>query len=325
MKKVFKKKVKIKMSDLNISQKNIYTIFSERGVKFFIPDYQRNYAWECEHCETLWEDFKNFAIPNDDADSFDDDNDEYFLGNILTFKNDSKQKEVIDGQQRLITLLLLLRAFYEAFDKNDNRTRPEIEKCIWQIGRDGYPDKTKFKIKSEVAAEEDVKEFEKIILSGETTKGNKSNYALNYRFFQKKIEEFKQEQPNNFSDFVRRILYNCILLPIETQSQNSALRIFTTLNDRGMPLSDSDIFKAQFYKFYRDQGRQEKEKFVSRWKELEEFCNKNFRPRTGTPLDDLFMRYMYYLLAKSGTKSDTFHGLRPFYEKNNYEVLHSEF
>ena len=312
------------MSDLNISQKNIYTIFSERGVKFFIPDYQRNYAWECEHCETLWEDFKNFAIPNDDADLFDDDNDEYFLGNILTFKNDSKQKEVIDGQQRLITLLLLLRAFYEALDKNDNRTRPEIEKCIWQIGRDGYPDKTKFKIKSEVAAEEDVKEFEKIIFSGESTKDNKSNYAVNYRFFQKKIEEFKQEQPNNFSDFVRRILYNCILLPIETQSQNSALRIFTTLNDRGMPLSDSDIFKAQFYKFYRDQGRQEKEKFVSRWKELEEFCNKNFRPRTGTPLDDLFMRYMYYLLAKSGTKSDTFHGLRPFYEKNNYEVLHSE-
>jgi len=313
------------MSDLNISQKNIYTIFSDYGVKFLIPDYQRNYSWDIEHCETLWEDLKNFSIPNENANFFDDRNDEYFLGTILTVINSSKQKEIIDGQQRLITLLLLLRNFYENLDQNKNlRLYLDIEKCIWQIGNNGVPDKENPKIKSEVAADEDIAEFNKIILEGEPTKGNKSHYSENYRFFQKKIAEFKQDTPDNFSDFVRRILYNCILLPIETQSQSSALRIFTTLNDRGMPLSDSDIFKAQFYKFYNDKGKQEKEKFVSRWKELEEFCNKNFRPRTGTPLDDLFMRYMYYLLAKSGTKSDTFHGLRPFYEKNNYEILHSE-
>ena len=312
------------MSDLNISQKDIYSIFSERGVKFFIPDYQRPYSWEREQCETHWEDFKVFAIPNDDADLFDDDNDEYFLGTILTFLNDSKQKEVIDGQQRLITLLLLMRAFYETVDKNDNRIRQDIEKCIWHIGRDGEPDKTKIKIKSEVAAEDEIKEFEKIISDGKATKGNKSRYAENYRYFQRKISEFKQETPDNFSDFVRRILYNCILLPIETSKQDTALRIFTTLNDRGMKLSDSDIFKAQFYKFYRDQGRQEKENFIRRWKDLEEFCNKNFHPRTGTPLDDLFMRYMYFLLAKSGTKNDTFKGLRPYYEKNGYEVLRKE-
>lgn len=105
--------------------------------------------------------------------------------------------------------------------------------------------------------------------------------------------------------------------------QNTALRIFTTLNDRGMPLSDADIFKAQFYKFFKSQGKVEKEKFVARWKELERLCNQNFRPRTGTPMDDLFMRYMYYLLARSGTKSDTFKGLRPYYEKDNYAVLQS--
>ena len=312
------------MSDLNISQKSIYSIFSERGVNFLIPDYQRNYSWEREHCEILWEDFKSFAIPDDDADSFDDDNDEYFLGAILTFRNDSKQKEIIDGQQRLIALLLLLRAFYKTFDENENPLRSEIEKCIWRIGRDGTSDKSRPKIKSEVASDEDIAEFEKIIFDGEATKDNKNNYATNYRYFQRSIAEFKQNNPDNFSDFVRRILYNCILLPIETTSQSAALRIFTTLNDRGMPLSDSDIFKAQFYKFYRGKGKQEKENFIRRWKEIEKLCNKNFHPRTGTPLDDLFMRYMYYLLAKSETKSQTFHGLRPFYEKNNYAVLQSE-
>ena len=106
------------MSDLNISQKNIFAIFSDYGVKFLIPDYQRNYSWDIEHCETLWEDLKNFSIPNENL--FDDRNDEYFLGTILTVTNSSRQKEVIDGQQRLITILLLLRTFYENLDKNKN-------------------------------------------------------------------------------------------------------------------------------------------------------------------------------------------------------------
>lgn len=123
---------------------------------------------------------------------------------------------------------------------------------------------------------------------------------------------------------MRRILNNCVLLPIKADSQNTALRIFTTLNDRGRPLSDSDIFKAQFYKFYLNQSSVAKDRFVERWKVLEELCSKNFHPRKGTPVDDLFMRYMYYLLAKSGTKSDTFVDMRDYYEKDNYKLLRKD-
>lgn len=311
------------MPDLNISQKNILNIF-DRGVKFLIPDYQRNYSWDKELCETLWEDLNDFAFPEGNINLFNE-NDEYFLGTILTVTNSSRQKEVIDGQQRLITLMLLLRNFYDNLgEKQNGRLRWEVEKCIWKIKENDEPDKGDPKIKSEVATDEDIAEFKKIILEGKPTDGNKSHYAENYRFFRKKIAEFKQNTPSNFTALVQRILNNCLLLPIETTKQETALRIFTTLNDRGMPLSDSDIFKAQLYKFFNNKGKQEKEKFVSRWKELEEFCNKNFHLRTGTPTDDLFMRYMYYLLAKSGTKSDTFKGLRPFYEKNNYEILQNE-
>ncbi len=309
------------MSSLNIERKSVQEVFTKRGVKFLIPDYQRPYSWTIDHCETLWEDLKEFSFPNGDAESFDADKDEYFLGTILTFGNAYSQNEVIDGQQRLITLLLLLRAFYQAFGETKHRVRDRIAECIWRMDKDDNPDFSTCKITSEIATEENNAEFKKIIFTGESTKEDKSNYAENYRFFQKKIDEFKFFTPDNFSIFPKRILDNCILLPIETNSQSTALRIFTTLNDRGMPLSDSDIFKAQFYKFYQRQGKSEKENFVSRWKDLERLCNKNFRPRTGTPLDDLFMRYMYYLLARSGTKNDTFQGLRPYYEKNNYAVL----
>ena len=256
------------MSDLNISRKNISEIFSNHKAKFLIPNYQRSYSWTINHCETLWEDLKEFAFPNGDAESFDEDKDEYFLGTIVTFNNEYSQQEVIDGQQRLITLLLLLRAFYESFGESETGPRNELSKCIWRI-KNYKPDLSSCKIIYEVVDDETGDSFKKIIAEGVADKNDKSRYAENYRFFQKKIEELKFFTPDNFSIFPKRILDNCIFLPIETTSQNTALRIFTTLNDRGMPLSDADIFKAQLYKFYKSKGKLEKENFVSRWKELE--------------------------------------------------------
>ena len=309
------------MSDLEISKKTVHDVFVEK-MNFLIPDYQRPYSWERDQRETLWEDLKSFAFPAG-GEEFDDDNDEYFLGTIVTFTHGKNTKEVIDGQQRLITLMLLLRAFYEAFRDKNNPVAQEIAKCIWHT-KNYLPDKTHSKIKSEVATDEYIPEFEQIIADGKIPRASKSLYAQNYRYFQRKIKEFKDSAAEDFQDFPKRIMDNCIILPIVAGTQDIALRIFTTLNDRGMQLSDSDIFKAQFYKFYRSKSEAAKENFVQRWKKLEELCNKNFGSLSGSKVNDLFMRYMYYLLAESETKSDTFLGLRPYYEKNNYSVLKSE-
>lgn len=311
---------------LNAEQKTISQIFDRAN--FLIPDYQRSYSWEREQCETLWQDLCNFAFPNGNKDDFDAKNDRYFLGTILTFPNEDEKSEVIDGQQRLITFLLMLRAFYAAFgnmqDDASKNVRKKIEQCIWHTDEDENPDKSSLKLESEVASDEDVAEFKKILATGEFTKGNTSNYAQNYRDFQKWIDEFKANTPDYFSYLPRRILNNCIILPIEADSQDTALRIFTTLNDRGLPLSDADIFKAQFYKFYKSKGDTAKKIFVQTWKVMEETCNKIFHPRTGTSLDDLFMRYMYYVLAENGITNTTLKGLRKFYETDNYSRLRNE-
>ena len=55
-------------------------------------------------------------------------------------------------------------------------------------------------------------------------------------------------------------------MPIEAESQDTALRIFSTLNDRGLPLSDSDIFKAQFYKYYKQKSEDDRDEFIKDWK-----------------------------------------------------------
>ncbi len=310
------------MSKLNVDQKTIKDLFQAKQSDFLIPDYQRPYAWGESECQTLWDDIFSFAIPNNDATEFDS-NSEYFLGPIVTFKNDEGKMEVIDGQQRLTTLMLLLRAFYVQFsqmrDGNSKSTKENIEKCIWKTDEFGNPDLNQLKIDSEVATDNDKEEFLDILRTGVAEKDKKSKYAENYRFFQKCIDTFLHNFPSYFPHLPTRIMNNCILLPIEAESQDTALRIFSTLNDRGKPLSDADIFKAQFYKFYSDKGM--KGEFINKWKDLEDLCGRIFNPISGTPMDELFTRYMYFIRAKRGIKSSTIEALRKFYEKDRYALL----
>lgn len=310
------------MSKLNVDQKTIIDLLSDKKADFLIPDYQRPYAWNEEQCQTLWDDIFLFSFPDNDYEAFDE-NEEYFLGSIVTYKNEKGKSEVIDGQQRLTTLMLILRAFYDKFanmqDQNSKLTRDRIEKCIWKTDTFGTADKNTLKIDSEVATDNDKEEFLELLRTGIVKQGSKSQYVLNYQFFQKRIDKFLQDFPSFFPYLPARILGNCILLPIEAESQDTALRIFSTLNDRGLPLSDADIFKAQFYKYYGTLGN--KDEFITEWKKLEEITSMVFKPIMGTPMDELFTRYMYFLRAKEGNKSSTTEALRKFYERNKYQYF----
>ena len=309
------------MSKLNIDQQTIYQLFSDKKSDFLIPDYQRPYAWGDTECQTLWDDIFAFAFPDDDCDKFKKD-DEYFLGSIVTYKNNGKQ-EIIDGQQRLTTLMLLLRAFYTKFlnmqDKNSISIRNSIAKCIWKADEFDNLIEDELKIDSQVSTDDDKEEFLYILRLGDAQKSFKSRYANVFRFFQAKIEDFIGRYPAYCAYLPARIMYNCILLPIEAETQDTALRIFSTLNDRGLPLSDSDIFKAQFYKIFTAKG--EKDSFIEKWKDLESLCDKIFHPISGTPMDELFTRYMYYERAKMEIKSSTTEALRKFYERDGYALL----
>ena len=220
-------------------------------------------------------------------------------------------------------LMLLLRAFYAKFlnmqDKNSISIRNSIAKCIWKSDEFDNLIEDELKIDSQVSTDDDKDEFLYILRHGEVKKEFKSRYAEVFRIFQSKIDEFIGKYPAYCAYLPARIMYNCILLPIEAETQDTALRIFSTLNDRGLPLSDSDIFKAQFYKIFTAKG--EKDLFIQKWKDLESLCEKIFHPISGTPMDELFTRYMYYERAKMGIKNSTTEALRKFYERNGYSLL----
>ena len=313
-------------SQLRSEQKTIEQFMGDRRNIFLIPDYQRPYSWEEDECLTLWDDIFSFAFPDGNRDNFNEQ-DQYFLGVLIVFMNDSGQLEVIDGQQRLVTLMLLLRALYKACGDNmqDNESRSiknDIEKCLWKAPERGRDvNFSEIKIFSEVAAEEDKNQFASIMLTGEAPSDFMSRYALNYRLFQKKIQEFHDNYPYYLQQMTDRIILNCSMLPIEAEGRNSAenqdtaLRIFSTLNDRGKPLSDSDIFKSKLYKAYSDHGQ--KDFFVSQWKYFEDTCRKIIVTGKSNPVDDIFMRYMYCVRSEHGIRDTTVEKLRNFYSRDS--------
>lgn len=185
------------MSKLNIDQQTIKELFANKRSDFLIPDYQRPYAWGEAEFQTLWDDIFAFAFPENDYTRFKSDEDEYFLGPIVTFKNSCNKLEIIDGQQRLTTLLLLLRAFFSKFgnmkDANAISTSEDIAKCIWKTDEFGNPDKNKLKIDSEVSTDEDKEEFLSILKTGNIGTAYKSRYAKTYLFLKRRLMSFFQD------------------------------------------------------------------------------------------------------------------------------------
>ncbi|MDR3153703.1 MAG: DUF262 domain-containing protein [Deltaproteobacteria bacterium] len=95
------------MKSLTATPLTIEKIFQE---KYIIPEYQRPYSWENEQCETLWSDLISFF--DDHYFNITDQTEQYFLGNIVIHPVDDGQFAIIDGQQRLTTLLLLIKALF---------------------------------------------------------------------------------------------------------------------------------------------------------------------------------------------------------------------
>lgn len=107
-----------------------------------------------------------------------------------------------------------------------------------------------------------------------------------------------------------------ILLPITADTQDTALTIFSTLNDRGLPLSDADIFKA---KIYNQLDSDAKKDFIELWKDLDEQATD-----ANESIQQLFYYNMFYLRAMEQDTKTTTPGVRKYYAANKFERLYKE-
>lgn len=301
-------------TSIEVNKKSISELLKTwKDNKFVIPEYQRSYAREQEQCQTLWSDIVYFSEQHNEST--------YFLWTIVSYENEKWEQEIIDGQQRITTLFLLLRAIYKKLEnmtENDHVKwlMKQIEPCIRDTDKitTKVEDFSKIHIKSLVISDWDNQVFSDILKQWTANDKSKDNYSHNYTFFQKKIDEYSLNDPLNFYNLCINILTNCILLPIKCDSQDTALTIFSTLNDRWLPLSDSDIFKA---KLYNKLAEDQKELFIQKRQELDEVTQK-----ADIRIQDLFYYYMFYLRAKEWDKDTTTLGLRKYFARNEYKQLY---
>mgnify|MGYP004522402733 FL=1 len=306
-------------ANINVNKQNVLQLLtSGQEIPFVIPEYQRPYSWSDDEIITLFEDLWEFSIErthNDGAKS-------YFLGCVVSYEENG-ERQIIDGQQRITSLFLLLRAVFSMLEKEDNKTDEvnnfiqKIKPALWKENEmTGKEDRSKILLRSEVVTDSGNLILRNILESGEADKNAKDNYSKNYNKFKELYIQKSQSSPNQIYHFVLALLNYSILLPITADDQETALTIFNTLNNRGLPLSDSDIFKSYIYKKLDDTG---KKAFINKWKKLETDAEK-----VNESIQSLFYYNMFYMRAREKDDKSTTPGVRKYYLDKNKNRLTPE-
>ena len=294
---------------------------SGKSKPFVIPEYQRPYAWTEEQVETLFEDLWEFTTISGGAER----ESSYFLGSVVSYENENGEQEIIDGQQRITSLFLLLRAIYTKLVATPESERTaeannfigKIEPTIWRTDKlTGTVDFKNILLTSRVVNNEGNEILRAILESGKTDENAKDNYSRNYRYFQKLFDRHSTENPLMIYQFIYAVLNQAILLPITADTQDTALTIFSTLNDRGLPLSDADIFKA---KIYNQLEVEAKKAFIERWKDLDEQATD-----ANESIQQLFYYNMFYYRALDQDTNTTTPGVRKYFAANKFERLYKK-
>lgn len=304
-------------TNIDVNKQNVVDLLkSGKDHPFVIPEYQRPYAWSDDEIITLFDDIWDFSIERTKPDGAKT----YFLGSIVSFENEHGEKEIIDGQQRITSLFLLLRAVYAKLESEENKTKEinnfisKIQPALWQEDElTGEVDKTKILLRSEVATDRGNEILRRILETGSTENGASDNYSHNFNKFIELYESKAVDNPMHMYQFINALLNYSILLPISADNLDTALTIFSTLNNRGLPLSDADIFKSLIYK---ELPANEKKSFAHRWKMLDEEASKY-----GETIQSLFNYHMFYLRAREGDVKTTTPGVRKYFtEKDKHRL-----
>ena len=267
--------------------------------EYIIPDYQRPYRWDIDQCEKLWDDIKEFHYQRIDSEGIGD----YFLGSITVYDGKDEDENdvmlVIDGQQRIITLSLLIKALYEKETTNEGLLACICKSNVNKRSIDtGSP-----KVVSRVIEKDDNKYFKDIITKNKPN--GSTRLGKNYERIRKCVDEWFEENPNNpkaVDDLVTTLLKKVKVLRINADSEDDAFMIFETINDRGVPLDATDIFKVKLCKKYEENDpKRDRKDFFNEWKELEEHWF-------------LFVMYMYILRARDNVTDSTMPKLRKYFE-----------
>ncbi len=254
---------------------------SKSQVKFYIPDFQRQYSWKNNNLEELWKDLNEAFKNNDDI---------YFLGSIVLVAENSNKFSIIDGQQRLTTIVImmdvLIKDFSTIISKKLLKRIQKYHSNIFQLQNNPSYDQefhVEIREKNSFAHNDSELVTEKELANSDP----KYKYRNTAYFFFDKFSKIDIDI-NKFLEF---IFDNVFVIRTICYDENFAIKMFISLNDRGLPLSNADNFKSWLYsKCTKDQ----RQAFNQNWKKLVDDSND-----IKITMDDFIVWYEYYLIRSN--------------------------
>jgi len=234
----------------DVTEATFNAIISPSRIQFIIPIWQRTYSWEWDQWEDLWEDLKQLYEKLHKGESAT-----HFMGPIVLKTIEEKVGEItrrviIDGQQRLTTLLLICALIRDKAKAEGNaKLAEEIEDhLLFNEYAKKADDKPKLRL-----TEADRKIFD-MILNGETIEElyRTSQLSAAYAFFEYMFENEKEELDfEGLLDCIRALK----MVTIRLEEDDNPNRIFETLNFRGKDLAQSDLVRNYFMMAIRDEKK----------------------------------------------------------------------
>ena len=241
------------MATINFNTSN--TTFRQllgNGLTYRVPRFQRDYSWGADEWDDLWQDIVGL---------FEDDSEPaHYLGYLVLQSSDSKQFDIIDGQQRMTTLSVMvlaglahLKDLIEAgLDADNNRRRQEQ----LQNSYIGYLDPVTLVPRSKLELNRHNNRFYQTYLvpiERIPSRGlNLSEHQLRKAFgwFKERIKARVGNQPSSgkdFAEFIDKLVDRLFFTVITVTDELNAFKVFETLNARGVRLSSTDLLKNYLF------------------------------------------------------------------------------
>ena len=209
-----------------------------------VPEYQRSYSWTRTYWENLFEDI----VTNDDA---------YFIGTIITVEDDTKPCiDVLDGQQRLITVSLLLLALYDSLRAKINIENADHQEIILDLRRRLVQVRDGRKEQRLHMLDLDNEQYRKLLLCSGLIEdtipqidGRYKNLVLKaYDYFVSEVQDRDLDELFKLTTKVQ----NLTTVKIRTEDMSETYSLFEALNGKSFPLSIIDLLKIGYFKIEKD-------------------------------------------------------------------------
>lgn len=284
---------------MKAEEKDLSSIFADNHI-YEIPKYQRPYSWNEDNVSELISDV---------ADAFESNLTEYFIGSIITIEKGKKIYDIVDGQQRLTTLTLIFAALRNQIA--NETAKAEIQKKILPINAlTDEPEQPRLKVRQK----EHLFFYEHILLGKPLDKDHilgeiEQKFIVNLTTIE---NYFKEKDETYLKKYANYLLQNVYVVFVNTDSFESAYRLFNVLNARGLSLSNGDLLKNQLFGIANSELEQSK--VEQYWNQLEDIIKiKNLDSFLGhyrTALKstkskkDLYQEYVDYLKENSISAED---------------------